>query len=506
MEVDGEPSVRVCTRSVEGGEQVRSQVVTGSLERDPMRVVDRVGGPFTPVGFYYRTGIRPKRAWPYIERALRRMTGLGRVGTPEAPRRSDVEHRLVDVLVVGGGRSGRAAADHYARGGREVVLVDERPESAGLALDGVEVLAPARALGVFEGRLVPVHAGDVLHRIRARHVVVATGTVEQPLLFDGNDLPGVMTPGAVLRMIELWSVRPGSRAVVLAADESALAAADAAAGRRRRRHRDRRPARAHAEAEGARAPRPADRRRDRRPPDRLRSARRLRRAPARVLADRPGGRHGPLRRDRRHLRPGRAPRRDRGRRLGRRLARGCARAAAARADERPLLRLPLRGRHREGPAPRRRRGVRRHRDRQALHDGDDGAVPGPPVPARLGAPARPGDRDRRGGARHDDRAAAVDADAARRDRRATAGPRQAHAAARPPRRGRRAHGLDRTLAAAGPLRRRGGGDPRRARRRRAHGRLHARQADGERARRPALPRRRVPEPDRHARSRGASAT
>ena len=65
-----------------------------------------------------------------------------------------------------------------------------------------------------------------MHRIRARHVVVATGTVEQPLLFDGNDLPGVMTPGAVLRMLDLWSVRPGHRAVVLAADETALAAAE----------------------------------------------------------------------------------------------------------------------------------------------------------------------------------------------------------------------------------------------------------------------------------------
>ena len=225
MEVDGEPSVRVCTRPVEGGEQVRSQAISGSLERDPLRVVDRVGGPLTPVGFYYRMGIRPRRAWPYIERALRRMTGLGRVNGGR-PARTDVEHRLVDVLVVGGGRSGRAAAEHYARSGREVVLVDERPESAGLELAGVDVVAPARALGVFEGRLVPVHAGDVVHRIRAHHVVVATGTVEQPLLFDGNDLPGVMTPAAVMRMLDLWSIRPGRRAVVLAADETATAAAE----------------------------------------------------------------------------------------------------------------------------------------------------------------------------------------------------------------------------------------------------------------------------------------
>jgi len=227
MEVDGEPSVRVCARPVEGGEVVRSQTVSGSLERDPMRAVDRVGGPFTPVGFYYRLGIRPKVAWPHIERLLRRLTGAGRPGeaAPE-PGRSDVEHRSVDVLVIGAGRAGRAAAERHAAAGREVVVVDERPRHAGLAIAGAEVLAPARALGVYEGRLVPVHMGAVLHRIRARHIVVATGAIEQPLLFDGNDIPGVMTPGAVLRMIEDWSIRPGSRAVVLAADDAALAAAE----------------------------------------------------------------------------------------------------------------------------------------------------------------------------------------------------------------------------------------------------------------------------------------
>jgi sarcosine oxidase subunit alpha len=227
MEVDGEPSVRVCTRLVDGGEVVRSQTVSGSLERDPMRAVDRVGGPFTPVGFYYRLGIRPKAAWPYIERMLRRLTGAARTpGAAPGRGRSDVEHRSVDVLVIGAGRAGRAAAERYVAEGREVVVVDEQPRHAGPAIAGAELLAPAGALGVYEGRLVPVHAGAVLHRIRARHVVVATGAIEQPLLFDGNDLPGVMTPGAVLRMIEEWSIRPGSRAVVLAADNAALAAAE----------------------------------------------------------------------------------------------------------------------------------------------------------------------------------------------------------------------------------------------------------------------------------------
>jgi sarcosine oxidase subunit alpha len=225
MEVDGEPAVRVCTRPVEGGEDVRAQVLAGSLDRDPLQVIDRLGGPFTPVGFYYRLGIRPRAAWPYLEKALRRMTGLGRA-VRRGPARHDTEHRAVDVLVAGGGSAGRAAAARHAADGREVLLVDERPESADLALDGVEVLAPARALGVFEGGLVPVHAGRVLHRVRARHVVVATGTIEQPLLFEGNDVPGVLTPGAVERMVELWSLAPGRRAVVLAAGDEGLAAAE----------------------------------------------------------------------------------------------------------------------------------------------------------------------------------------------------------------------------------------------------------------------------------------
>ncbi len=225
MEVDGEPGVRVCTRPVRGGEVVRSQSLAGSIDRDPMRLIDRAG-PLTPVGFYYRLGIRPKAAWPHIERLLRRLTGVGRAAEAgPGEDRSDVEHRQVDVLVVGAGRAGREAAARHVAAGREVVVVDERVEHADLRIEGAEVLAPAAALGIYEGRLVPVHAGGLLHRIRARHIVVATGTIEQPLLFDGNDLPGVMTPGAVRRLIELWSLRPGTRAVVLAAEDGALHAA-----------------------------------------------------------------------------------------------------------------------------------------------------------------------------------------------------------------------------------------------------------------------------------------
>ena len=123
------------------------------------------------------------------------------------------------MLVIGGGHAGREAARAAAADGPGVVLVDEH---ACEAIDGVEVLAPARAIALYEGGLVPVDAGDILYRFRAERTVVATGAIEQPLLFPGNDLVGVMLPGGVTRMVEDWSLSPGKRAVVISADAHGL--------------------------------------------------------------------------------------------------------------------------------------------------------------------------------------------------------------------------------------------------------------------------------------------
>src|SRR5215469_12852319 len=79
MTVDGVPNVRVCAEPLRPDADVRDQNVRGSVDRDLLGVVDKVGGPFTPVGFYYRTMIRPRRAWPLYEKVLRHLAGLGRV-------------------------------------------------------------------------------------------------------------------------------------------------------------------------------------------------------------------------------------------------------------------------------------------------------------------------------------------------------------------------------------------------------------------------------------------
>ena len=126
--------------------------------------------------------------------------------------------------MIGGGRAGREAARSAAAAGRQVVLVDERGFAA--ENDDFEVLAPARAIGIYEGGLVPVDAGSVLYRFRAERIVVATGALEQPLVFPGNDLVGVYLPEAVRRLVDEWSLKPGERAMIVSADDRGLAVVD----------------------------------------------------------------------------------------------------------------------------------------------------------------------------------------------------------------------------------------------------------------------------------------
>jgi sarcosine oxidase, subunit alpha len=242
--VDGAPGARACVEPVREGMRVEHLNAKPSLEFDVMRATDLAGGPFTPPGFYYKTFIKPRRLWPLYEKVLRNAAGLGKLRERQADRewRTEYRRRHADILVVGGGAAGLSAASAAAELGADVVLVDdgvepggrglldgaERTRLAGLTAEaraaGVEILSGASALGYFDG-LVPVWQGDTLHQVRARRHVFATGTIEQPLVFAGNDLPGVMLAGGARRLANLYSVLPGHRAVLATTSDRGLRSA-----------------------------------------------------------------------------------------------------------------------------------------------------------------------------------------------------------------------------------------------------------------------------------------
>ena len=401
---------------------VEAQNVRGSLDHDLLAVTDKIGGPFTPVGFYYRTMIRPRRAWPLYEKFLRNVAGLGKIDKHRGrERRYDVEHRRAEVLVIGGrrGRPRGSPARTPPRDGRSSLIEGDAARlDAG---EGFEVVTGV-ALGVFEGGLVPVDAGNVLLRYRAGQIVVAAGAVEQPLVFPGNDLVGVVLPEAVRRLVGRWSLKPGERAVVVTADEGALDTVAAARAGRHRGRRGRRPARDARPPDRREGPgRAPGRGRARRAQGRLRPARHVRRPPARLRAARPRrARRSSTTHGRGIFVPTDLPDGHRGRRRGRRRDRRRRRPRGdvqRRREEGQVLRLHLRGRDRQGHEARHRRGLRLDRAGQALHDRDHGPVPGEALPRPLDPPLRARERDRRGDDRDDDRAPAVAAGRARPARR-----------------------------------------------------------------------------------------
>lgn len=239
VQLPSEPNAAADRTPIREGMQVTAQNVNGSLERDRDAIIDRFGR-FLPVGFYYRTFIGPRRdSWlKFWEPMIRRKAGLGVVDTTAPHRHFDKSHLHCDVLVVGAGPAGLAAAIAAAEAGADVVLCDENPEIGGSltygrcdpatlsglsarlpSLPNLRVLTNTVCNGWYEDNWLPLIRGDHLYRTRAREVILATGSIEQPAVFRNNDLPGIMLGSAAQRLIRHYGVRPGSKAVVLAAND-----------------------------------------------------------------------------------------------------------------------------------------------------------------------------------------------------------------------------------------------------------------------------------------------
>ncbi len=167
------------------------------------------------------------------------LSGRGRLAEPDRGR-YDKQYVHCDVLVVGGGPAGLAAAASAGRSGARVILADERPELGGSLLstpdttvpelpDGIRVLTRATVFGYYDHNYLTIAqrrpGGGRLWHVRAGHVVLATGAHERPLVFADNDRPGIMLAGAVRTYLNRYAVLAGRRVVVCTTNDSAYATA-----------------------------------------------------------------------------------------------------------------------------------------------------------------------------------------------------------------------------------------------------------------------------------------
>ena len=259
------PNLRATQIELYAGLNAWSQNRWPSLKRDIGRVNDWLA-PFFPAGFYYKTFMWPRSAWKSLyEPIIRRAAGLGQAPTEADTDRYAQRYAHCDVLVVGAGPAGIAAALAAARGGGRVMLCDEQADFGGSLLgDGgaliegvaaaawvaasvdalaknprVTLLPRTTAFGYFPHNFVGLnqrlteHLADPPHgqprerlwQVRARAVVLATGAIERPLVFPGNDRPGIMLAGAAQTYLNRYGVRVGKSVVIVTAADAAYQAA-----------------------------------------------------------------------------------------------------------------------------------------------------------------------------------------------------------------------------------------------------------------------------------------
>ena len=233
--VDGTPNVRICTAPAAAGTVVKSQNAWPSVRFDILSIFDRMH-KFMPVGFYYKKMYKPRWMWPIWEKVIRRIAGLGFVDRKHGAESTyDKLNLFCDVGVIGGGWAGLHAAIEAAHAGLSVTIIDDQPELGGhmrydpdLA-DGrlgevlrsisenpaIQVWNSATVFGCYEDNYLGIQRGQRMIRLRAREVIVATGGWERPLVFENNDLPGVLLASATQRLLHLEHCRLEGTAVVV---------------------------------------------------------------------------------------------------------------------------------------------------------------------------------------------------------------------------------------------------------------------------------------------------
>ena len=258
-----EPNQRATTTELYHGLVAKSQNHWPSLNFDIGGINAKIASlaPVFSAGFYYKTFMFPRAAWKHLyEPVIRNAAGLGKPPTEADPDTYEHFHAFCDVLVVGGGLAGLAAARAAGEAGAKVLLVEQTAHWGGRAnaetdidvdgqpaadwaarqvdelagMENVTLRSRAMASGLYDHGYAlvyervsdhrPGQPGAPRHRlwrVRAKRIIVATGALERPLAFANNDTPGVMLASAVRDYIRLWGVLPGHKAVVYANNDDA---------------------------------------------------------------------------------------------------------------------------------------------------------------------------------------------------------------------------------------------------------------------------------------------
>jgi len=260
MTADGIPNVQAEVTPLADGMAAAPQNVIGSPESDLLGLLDKFDR-FMPAGFYYHWFHKPYTLWPLFQKLIRRAAGTGVVDKTKEYDTGRYEDLFLnaDVCILGGGPAGMSAAGAAAQKGLRVVLVEARPwlggfydwrtreAESGQALyqrgrQMAEDIEQQSGIRIFCQAFVNNLSGDNLvtgfqvggpddgfdqryFEVRAQSVVVATGCIERPLLFENNERPGVMQVACALRLARTYGIVPGREAVFSVGDDLGLEAA-----------------------------------------------------------------------------------------------------------------------------------------------------------------------------------------------------------------------------------------------------------------------------------------